>query len=247
MATRPAVIKAAQTYMERGLGDHDFKRVALTKNARRIENGWDTGHDAVSLRAASADWSSQWSTRIHEWVVQGNYAVAISDLWVGARWVYTSHCFKIKENKIDELVLNLWMPAAPRNSVGIGPLLPKATRPKAPAAAVVQTFLTGLERGDLSKAKLAGDVSVLENGVLKAITREASLKHWKDTWLGKVRGVRVMKWLVEGPDVIAIYEAQMAGGPPVWVTHYFRVYDGLIRESQANFGVGPSPADRAAK
>lgn len=246
VSNRIAVIMAAQTYMAHGLGDHNFKRVSLTKDARRIENGWDTGANAAGMRAASADWSSQWSVRINKWVVQENQAVAISDLWVGSRWVYTSHCFKIKGDQIQELILNLWMPAAPRNAVGIAPALPTAKRPAGvPAVGVVQSFLNGLEKGDLSKAKLGADVVVTENGELKGFPREAARLHWETHWLGRVRGVRVVKWVAEGPDVVAIYEAEMTDGQVLWVTQYFRVYDGLIRETSANFGVGPTRAERA--
>lgn len=247
MATnRTAVITAAQTYMVRGLGDHNFKRVALTKDARRIENGWDTGANAAGVRAASADWSGQWSLRLNKWVVQGNTAVAISDLWVGSRWVYTSHCFKVKGDQIQELILNLWMPAAPRNAVGIAPAPPTVKAPAGiPEVRVAQSFLSGLEKGDLGRAKLGADVVVTENGELKGFPREAALQHWETNWLGKVRTVRVVKWVAEGPDIVAIYEAEMTDGSVLWVTQYFRVTNGLIRETQANYGVGPTRAERA--
>src|ERR1700686_4886233 len=53
-ASRENTVMVAQTYLEYGMGLHDFARVALAPDVVRTENGWDTGHDAKGVRDSIA-------------------------------------------------------------------------------------------------------------------------------------------------------------------------------------------------
>ncbi len=246
-STRENTIMTAQTYLERGLALHDFKRVALATDAVRTENGWDTGHDAKGVRDTSAGFSGQWSIRVNKWVVQGNEAVALSDLYTnGGNRVCTSHYFKVSGDKIKELRITFRVGQMPGNGIGVAAPPPASNKPAGnKLVGIVDGFLKGLEKGSLASAKLGPDVMITENGEIKALAKEAALKYWQEAWLGKLTKVTATRWLVEGPDVVVLYQADMREGRPFWITQYFRVYDGLIRETWANFGSGPTAAEKA--
>lgn len=246
MPTRQSTVKTAQTYLENGLALHDFKRVALAKDAVRTENGWDTGHNAQGVRDTSAGFSGQWSIRINKWVVQGSEAVAFSDLYTNnGHRVCTSHYVKVGGEQIKELRITFNVPEMPGNGLGVATLVPAVKAPTGNAEVrVVQTFLNGLQKNDLSGAKLGPDVMITENGEVKALARDAALQYWRETYLGKVRGITVTRWVADGSDVVALYQLDRAEGRPLWITQYFRVYGGLIRETWANSGGGPTTEEK---
>jgi hypothetical protein len=242
---RVHTVMTAQTYLEGGMTLHLPRTVALAPDVWRIENGWETGHDAQSLRDAIPRVPEQWSIRIIKWVVQGNEAAAFSDIFTGGGHVATGHYFKLAGDSLKEILIAF----TSQGRVGNSPagIVRAAQRPAGnPLVDIADDFLKGIEKGDLANVKLGPDVLITENNEVKAQPKDAALKHWEQNWLGKITKVTVYRWVVEGPDVVAFYQADRREGRPLWVSQYFRIYDGLIRETWATFGGSATDAEKNA-
>lgn len=242
MPSREAVIATAQAYVQRGLVGHDWPKVPLAKDCHRTEWGWSTGVTDMEIHQTSAQMIGLGGVRMLKWLVQGSEGIAFFELAVpGGRIVHIGEYFRISGDKIREIRPTLNSPGMPGNGVGPAQPLRPAPRPVGnPAIGIVAGYLAAIKKGDLNGAKLGPDVIVTENGEVKANRLEAVTKHLTDTILGKVQEITVWDWVAEGNDVAVSYRAEMIEGRPLWYTQYFRIYDGLIRETFANFGRGPT-------
>ena len=174
-------------------------------------------------------------------------AAAFSDIYPGGGHTATGHYFKISGGGLKEILIAFTSQQKAGNAYGVGvPVAPVMKPTGKPLADIAEEFLKGLEKGDLSDVRLGPDVLVTENNEVKAHPKEAALKYWQEKWLGKVTKVTPLRWVIEGPDVVVFYEAEMREGRPQWVSQYFRIYEDLIRETWATFGGIPTAAERPA-
>ncbi len=241
---RADTIRIAQSYIMRGLVGWDWPHVLLAKDCSRTECGWSTGISAAEIHQTSAGMKGLGGVRLIKWVVQGNTAVAFMELAIGPRLIPIAEFFRISGGLLKEVRPNFPTPQMPGNGLGAAVAPKTAKKPTGiPAVNLVDAYLKGLAKGSLAGVKLGPDVVVTENGEIKGNKLEAVTKHLAENWLGKVTGVTVQDWVVEGEEVVAVYVATMREGRPRWTTQYFRIYDGMIRETLANFGGGPTPEE----
>lgn len=107
--------------------------------------------------------------------------------------------------------------------------------PRVSVVAVADRYLqSGLVAHDPSRVPLAPDCVRFENGHNSGASGEGIAKGLKNESMRSITGIRNLKWVVEGDAAVAIYELDTVRGV-VFITEYFRVVDGMIKEILATF------------
>lgn len=100
-------------------------------------------------------------------------------------------------------------------------------------------YVYGLRGEGLNSIPLGPDVTLTENG--KVVARGAQeVRKRLESNAQAVKAIHITRWVVEGGDVIALCQLATNDGRVQFLSQYLRVYDGLIREAQVNFGRRPT-------
>ena len=103
---------------------------------------------------------------------------------------------------------------------------------RAAVIAVADRYLqSGLVGHDAPNVPLAADCTRHENGHNSGASGPAIAAGLK---MMSITGIRNLKWVVEDQQAVAIYELDGSRGV-VFITEYFRVADGKIKEIIATF------------
>ena len=171
---------------------------------------------------------------------------------------YVIERFKVRRGLIHEIEVVYWGDPArsPRpdrpfrgGDVGQGPC------PDDSRACVVEAagaYLDALVSHDGSAVPLASDAWRIENGSNSGDDGEAIRAGLESPVMNVIVAMEDVRWVVEGEQAVALYRiwtdagplAGSASGPrelqvPAYIFERFRVQDGLIKEIEAVFTVGP--------
>ncbi len=109
--------------------------------------------------------------------------------------------------------------------------------------AISTRYLTsGLVDHDPGEVPLAPEATRHEIGINSGNSGEAIAASLLGEAMKTIRGMRNLKWVVEGNEAVCLYELDTAGPEPVHISEYFRVEDGRIAEIIAAFTVPGAPA-----
>jgi hypothetical protein len=239
--SRTETIHIAEAYIERGLVDGDWANVPLATNCTRTEDGWSTGVNAAEIRQASMAITGIEGVRLTKWVVQGNDAVAFMELAGGGFLYPIGEYFKVSNGRLKDIRPNFPSLDPPPNSFGPAVRPPKVSEPSGdPTLDLVNGYLKGIAHGSLAGVHLGSHVIYTENFEVVGGELAGVSQYLQDNWLGQVVALTPQKWISDGEEAAVLYVADMTEGRPRWVTQYFRVYDGTIREMRAMYGSGPT-------
>ena len=94
----------------------------------------------------------------------------------------------------------------------------------------------GLVEHDGSKVPLAENVVRIEQGRNTGTGRAGLARALGNEVMDVIRGVRNVRWIVEGDQAVAFYDLDVTTSElPVLICERFRVVDGLISEIEAVF------------
>jgi hypothetical protein len=144
-SSRACLIATANTYLD-ALLSHDGSRIRLAANARRTENGMDTGDDAATIRkSVTTPTPDQVNTGMRDkrWFVDGGVATAFylldtSTLPPSLAHTTTTHLverFRVKRGLITEIEAIFWVAPGP-NEEGSGWPKPQNETPSSSAPAL---------------------------------------------------------------------------------------------------------------
>ena len=108
--------------------------------------------------------------------------------------------------------------------------------------AISTRYLTsGLVDHEPDEVPLAPEATRHEIGINSGASGEAIAKSLLGEEMKTIRGMRNLKWMVDGNEAVCLYELDTAGPDPVHISEYFRVEDGRIAEIIAAFSVPGAP------
>ena len=244
---RTAVIATASTYIMSGLVGHDPDGVTMAPGCYRGENGWETGKDAATIAnnlRNSHSMATMRGVRNMRWVVQDEEAVCLFEYHMTTAILNVIEYFKVGEGLIQEIRPTT---GGLERAIAYGTPTPakpmtRATGQPAAAERLCAPFLSGLQAHDLTGVAFAGDVSLLENSRPILYGPEA-LRTWATGGIvAETKRVSVQRWVVEGNDVVGIFELDRADGRVYWGSAYFRLYNNQIRDIQLAYGLAPARA-----
>ena len=100
-------------------------------------------------------------------------------------------------------------------------------------------YIDGLKGTEVNTIPFGSDITLTENGKVMARGMEEVRKRLAAN-AQAVKAVHIQKWVIEGGDAIALCQIDTNDGRVQMHFQYLRIYDGLIREAQANFGRKPT-------
>ncbi len=103
----------------------------------------------------------------------------------------------------------------------------------------------GLVENNPEKIALARDITISGNGRLEARGVDAAHELLRSEAAAAIEKVTVKKWVIEGEEVATVCDLHRSDDRLVVAIHYFRIYDGKIREVRVDFGVHPTPQEMA--
>ncbi len=107
-------------------------------------------------------------------------------------------------------------------------------------AAAEQYLFHGLVEHDPDKVPLAPNAVRTEQGHNTGDSGEAIAKSLRADIMNVIRGIRNVRWIVEGDQAVAWYELDTnRSDTPVLIAERFRVVDGLVTEIEALFHAPP--------
>lgn len=250
--SRESVIATASKYLEGGLIGREPETVPFAADCFSIENGWDTSMNREELHERLHLVPNYSGYKNARWLVEGDDAVVTFDLvHTGNKWSGVTEYFRISAGLIHEMRPTFPATKPPRAAVVKGPSL----RPVLPAPResgwghraelirLCSRYLDALVQHDFSPVPLGKDITFIDNDVVTAHGKDESYEWARAGFPRFIKGLLVKKWIVEGDEVMALLNLELSEGSPHWSSQYFRTYNGLIKEVQANHGLAPTQAE----
>ena len=247
--SRASVIATADTYLQGGLVAGNADLVHLAPECVRSENGWDTGGTRV-MSDYFPHMTMVKGIRNLRWLVEGSEAVARFDLQLeGGYEIPIIEYFQVGPTGILEIAPTFPLEGWMDNAVGpaddrfrrVRPAPPRSG-PEARTAELAQECFAALDAHRPADAPLGDDVTLTDNGQVTGRGRDAVVAALGDGLWARTRAGRLLQWVVEGAEAVGRFEFDTDDDGLVIGGLYVRVFGDQVRELQAAWGAGPSPA-----